>query len=90
MAFIIRIMDADTHDELVAAWRAINAAPEPARARALAIMQDLSAVDYDRASGDITRALVSRDQVDEVRLARQLADGFRRQYARTEAAAKGR
>ena len=89
LAFVVRIMDADTHDELVAAWRAINAAPEPARSQALAILQDLSAIGYDRAAGEITQALTSRDQVDEVRLARELADGFRRQYARAEAFAKG-
>jgi ABC-type Fe3+ transport system substrate-binding protein len=90
MALIIRVMCQDTHDELTAAWRAAWAAPEPARARALAILQDMSAVGYDRAGGEITRALTSRDPVDEVRMARGLAAGFRRQYARAEAAAQGR
>jgi hypothetical protein len=90
MAFIIRVMCQDTHDELTAAWRAAWAAPEPARARALAILQDMSLVGYDRAGGEITRALTSRDQVDEVRMARELAEAFRRQYARAEAAAQER
>jgi len=89
MAFIVRVMCADTHDELAEAWRAINAAPEPSRSQALAILQDMSAVTYDRAGGDITRALTSRDRVAEVRMARELADGFRHQYARAEAMAKG-
>jgi ABC-type Fe3+ transport system substrate-binding protein len=89
MAFILRIMCQDTHDELVAAWRAALAAPEPARARALAALQDMSAVDYERAGGAITRALESRDQVDEVRLGRDLGETFRRQYARAAALAAG-
>lgn len=89
LAFIVRVMCADTHEELTAAWRAIAAAPEPARSRALGILQDVSAVGYERAGGDIRRALTSRDPVDEVRLARELADRFRRQYARAEAAARG-
>jgi ABC-type Fe3+ transport system substrate-binding protein len=88
MAFIIRVMCEDTHDELVAAWRAALAAPEPGRARALAILQDMTLVDYDRAGGAITRALTSRDQVDEVRLGRELAEAFRGQYARAVAAAQ--
>jgi iron(III) transport system substrate-binding protein len=88
MAFVIRVMCQDTHDELVAAWRTILAAPEPARTRALAILQDMAPVDYDRAGGAITAALTSRDQVDEVRMARELGETFRRQYARAQAAAK--
>jgi ABC-type Fe3+ transport system substrate-binding protein len=89
MAFIMRVMCEDTHDELGSAWRAIAAAPEPARSRALAVLQDMSLVDLDRARGEITRALVSPDPADEVRMASELADGFRRQYARAEAVAKG-
>jgi iron(III) transport system substrate-binding protein len=89
LAFIVRVMCADTHEELASAWRAIASAPEPARARALAILQDMSAVSYEQAGGTILRALTSRDPVDEVRLARELDDGFRRQYVRAEAVATG-
>lgn len=89
MAFIIRIMCQDTHSELREAWRAIIAAPEPAKARALAALQDLGAVDYDRARAEIRRALGSKDKVDEVRMAKTLADRFRQNYARAAAIARG-
>jgi ABC-type Fe3+ transport system substrate-binding protein len=89
LAFIVRVMTEDRHAELVRAWRAILAAPEPARSRALAVLQDMSAVTYDRAGGSIRRALESNDRVDEVRLARDLGEIFRRNYARAEAIARG-
>ncbi len=89
MAFIVRVMCEDTHGELAAAWRAIARAPQPRRQRATAILQDLSAVDYDRTRGVITRALTSPNRVEEVQMARVLADGFRRQYVRAEAVADG-
>ncbi len=89
MALIIRIMCQDTHRELKDAWHAILAAPEPARARALAALQDLSAVDYERATGPIRARLGAKDKVEEVRVAKELADGFRRNYARAEAIARG-
>ena len=89
MAFIIRVMTLDTHQELVRAWRAINAAPEPRKASALARLQDLSAVNYERASQEIKRALASKNKVDEITLARTLGDLFRKQYAEAEAIALG-
>ena len=89
MAFIIRIMCQDTHLELKSAWRAIIAAPEPAKARALAALQDMSAVEYDRVGKDIKARLGSKDKVNEVRLAKELAENFRRNYARAEAIARG-
>ncbi|HXQ81441.1 MAG TPA: ABC transporter substrate-binding protein [Opitutaceae bacterium] len=88
-AFVIRLMTEDTHQELAQAWRAIIAAPEPSRARALAVLQDVSPVDFDQACGPITRALASENQVDEVRFARDLGDTFRRHYARAERIARG-
>jgi ABC-type Fe3+ transport system substrate-binding protein len=89
LAFISRVFSEDTHPELVRAWKAICAAREPARSRALAILQDMSAVSYDRAEGPIRQALESRDQADEVRMARDLAGAFRRQYRLAEAVANG-
>jgi ABC-type Fe3+ transport system substrate-binding protein len=80
MAFIIRVMCQDTHEPLVAAWKAIQAAPEPARSRALDVLQDLSFVSYDRARTDITRSLSSPDKVQEIVLADALARRFRLQY----------
>jgi ABC-type Fe3+ transport system substrate-binding protein len=89
MALIIRVMCQDTHVELKQAWRAILSAPEPQRTRALAAMQDLGLINYDRTIGEIRQRLGSRDKVDEVRLAKELGDAFRRNYARAEAIARG-
>ena len=89
MAFVIRIMVLDTHDELSSAWLAIRHAPEPARTRALAVLQDFAAVTYDRTRTEIKRALTSRNKVDEVVLARELGATFRANYARARAVALG-
>ncbi len=89
MAFVIRVMCQDTHTELKRAWRAILAAPEPRRAEALAVLQDLQAVDYAAIQGEIRRRLGARDKVEEVRLAKELGEIFRRNYARAEAIARG-
>lgn len=89
LAFVIRVMCQDTHRELVSAWRAIQAAPEANKARALAELQDLAFVDYARATDAIKRALTSKDKVDEVRFASELAAQFRARYARAEAIARG-
>ena len=40
----------------------------------------MSAVDYDKASGEIKAALNSPDRVEALRLARRLGDQFRAQY----------
>lgn len=89
MALLVRVMCQDTHVELKAAWRAILAAPEPARNEALAVLQDMSAISYERTTKDIRARLGSRNKVDEVRLAKELAEGFRANYARARAIAEG-
>jgi ABC-type Fe3+ transport system substrate-binding protein len=89
MAFVIRVMCQDTHHELVQAWNAIIAAPEPAKSDALKVLQELSAIDYDRTAKGIRARLNSRDKVDEVRVANELGALFRANYARAEAIAKG-
>ncbi|MBX3735488.1 MAG: ABC transporter substrate-binding protein [Candidatus Didemnitutus sp.] len=83
MAFIVRVMCQDTHEQLRAAWRAINAPDVDAarRGAALAVLQDLSDVSYERALNEIHRALTSKNKVDEVRLASELAAKFRARYA---------
>jgi tryptophan 2,3-dioxygenase len=84
MAFIIRVMCQDTHRELTDAWRAINrpeVAPEN-RAAALAVLQDMAAVSYERTGTDIKRALGSKNKVDEIHLANELASRFRQQYSK--------
>lgn len=89
MALLVRVMCQDTHAELKAAWRAILAAPEPVRAQALAVLQDMSAISYERTTKDIRARLGSRNKVDEVRLAKELAEGFRANYAKARAIAEG-
>ena len=88
MAFIIRVVCLDTHAELKDAWRAINVAPPEARAQALAVLSDLSVVDYDRANNEVKQALGSKNKVDEIKLANQLGAMFRQNYLRAEQIAK--
>ena len=91
MSFVIRIMCIDTHGELSAAWRAINEPKLDAatRDRALAAMTDLSAVDYEQMFSRVKVALTAKNKVEEVRLASELADQFRRQYLRAADIARG-
>jgi hypothetical protein len=78
--FLIRVVCVDTHQEQKRAWRALIDAGFPPEA--LAVFHDLSRVTYDEALSTIGTVLRSKDKVQEVRLARQLADGFRAQYRR--------
>lgn len=89
MAFVIRVMCQDTHPELVSAWRAILAAPEPARTQAMSRLQDLKLIDYDRVGDVVRRAMTSKNKVDEVRLAKELGDALRANYAAAERIARG-
>jgi len=86
MAFAIRLMCLDTHEELVAAWREIIAAGIPPDA--LATLQDMSLLSYERASGEIREALRSKNRADELRLARELGAQLRQQYAQAAALAR--
>ena len=78
MAFIVRVMCLDTHPELVAAWKEIIAAGMPAEA--LAALGDMSVVAYPQLKQRIIPALTSKNKVDEIRLANELAGQFRAQY----------
>jgi hypothetical protein len=80
MSFVIRVMCLDTHPELVAAWREIIHAGLPAEA--IAVLGDMSAVSYAEMNGPIRQALNSKNKVDEVHLANELAGHFREQYRR--------
>ena len=80
MSLVIRIMGFDTHNELVAAWTAINEAGQPPEA--MAVLQDMSAVDYDTAQGLIKEVIGARNKVRELELAKELAGHFRQQYRR--------
>jgi ABC-type Fe3+ transport system substrate-binding protein len=92
MAFVIRVMCLDTQPELKQAWQALIAAGMPAEA--LAVFQELTAVDYAATQGRIRSALRASNKVDELLLAKELAQKFRAQYQRTvelaEAARGGR
>jgi ABC-type Fe3+ transport system substrate-binding protein len=91
MSFVIRVMGIDTHTELAAAWRAINApgvAPK-VREQALSVLTDLSAVSYEQMFARVKPALNSKNKVDEVRMASELGDHFRKQYLRAADIAKG-
>ncbi len=89
LAFAVRVAGLDSHAELAAAWRAIGAAPEPARTRALAKLGQLDAIDYEQVNGPIRQTLNAKNKVDEVRLAAELGEKFRRQYREAEAIARG-
>lgn len=80
MAFVIRVMCLDTHPELVTAWREIIRAGMPAEA--LAVMSDMSPAAYPQLKARIIPALTSKNKVDEIRLANDLAGQFRAQYQR--------
>lgn len=87
LAFAVRVMCLDTHPELVRAWRAIIAAGMPPEA--LSKLRQLDALTYDKVREDIRRALASKDRSEELRLANQLGETFRRNYAEAEAEARG-
>lgn len=86
MAFAVRVMCLDTHPELVAAWKEIIQAGLPADA--LAVMSDMSAVGYPEIKRRIVPALTSKNKVDEIRLASELAGQFRAQYLKAAALAR--
>ncbi len=89
MAFAIRVMCLDSHADLARAWRAIIAAPEADRARALAVLQNVDRLSYEAINGPIKRALGARSKVEEIRLASELGTHFRNQYREAEAIARG-
>lgn len=91
MSFVIRVMGIDTHNELAAAWRAIHA-PEvdgATRKQALDVLTNLAAVSYEQMFSRVKPALNSKNKVDEVRLASELAGHFRQQYQQAERIARG-
>ena len=88
LSFIIRVMCQDDQPELVAAWRAIIAAGKADQA--MAVLQDMSAVDYDKAAGEIKAALGSKNKLEEVALAQRLGKLFREQYRRAAELARAK
>ncbi len=88
LSFIVRVMCIDSHPELTEAWRAITAAGRPADA--LSVLQDLTAVDYAAANGQIHTALNSKNPADALRLTRELGTAFRAQYRRAAELARSK
>lgn len=79
MSFVIRVMGFDAHQELVEAWKVIIDAGQPPEA--MAVLQDMSAVDYDIARGRVKEVIGARNKVRELELAKELGNHFRQQYA---------
>ncbi|MGV3664077.1 MAG: ABC transporter substrate-binding protein [Prosthecobacter sp.] len=78
--FLVRVMCVDSHDELHAAWKDIIAAGMPERA--IAVLEDMTRVKHEAATGTISKILASRDKAQETRLARELGEAFRNQFIR--------
>ena len=78
IAFTVRAMCIDPHEELRGAWRALIAAGFPPEASRM--FYDVSTVNYEAANGRIRDTLRSPQKIDQVRLAKELNDGFRERY----------
>ena len=82
----------DSHAELKAAMRTINElGPQdrPRRDAAMAKLLDVGVVDYEHVNGRIRQTLNARNKVDDVRLATELGELFRRQYREADRIARG-
>ncbi|MFP4351533.1 MAG: ABC transporter substrate-binding protein [Puniceicoccaceae bacterium] len=92
LRFLIRVAFIDPKKELTEAWEAIGAARRrgdtAAADAALAVFSDLKEIDFAAASGPIAEILRSGDKIEEVRLARELADRFRERYETARALAE--
>ena len=86
MAFIIRVVCLDLHQEQSEAWEALVKADFPREAYKK--FTDLTAVDYATSKTTLKEALASKNRLEEVRLAKRLADQFRRQYQEAAKLAK--
>ncbi len=78
--FLIRVMCVDTHQEQKRAWDALRRNGFPPDA--VAVFHNLGGARYDDARNTIIPVLRAKDKVQEVRLARKLADAYRHQYRR--------
>lgn len=78
MAFIIRVICLDLHHEQSEAWQALVKAGFPPEATKK--FTDLAEVDYAASKTTIKEALSSKNRIEEVRLAQNLAEHFRQQY----------
>ncbi len=86
IGFGIRALCIDPQEELHAAWAALIEADFPPEASR--VFSDLSALNYDYVRGEMRDILSSPDKINEVRLAKDLSEHFRRQYRETIRLAK--
>lgn len=86
IAFSIRVMSIDPHDEQVAAWKALIKADFPPEA--METFGNLDALSYRFVVTKLLPALNSSDRLEEVRLARELSRHFREQYRQAEKLAR--
>ena len=86
IAFIVRVMCIDPHEELQDAWAALIANDFPPEA--MRKFQNIEPVNYEAANGGIRKAV--GDKLEEVRVAKLLADHFRAQYREAEALANAK
>lgn len=93
LRFVVRAAFIDPGDELRAAWGAIIQARQEGRTAdadaALAVMTDLSAIDFQQASTTINEAL-GQGSLARLELLNQLSGHFREQYQRTQQIATGK
>jgi ABC-type Fe3+ transport system substrate-binding protein len=85
--FLVRVMCADTHLEQKRAWQALIQHGFPPEA--VDAFHDLDGVGYEDAIERIGPLLKGKDKLEEVRLARELADAFRERYERAYRLAVG-
>ena len=78
IAFLVRVMCIENHEELQSAWKELNQAHFPERATE--IFYDLTRVSYEKSLQDIQPLLKSRDKLAEIRLASRLSSNFRANY----------
>ena len=87
LRFIIKVAFIDVHKELKEAWAALidNNFPD----EAFALFSDLSVIDYEQSRGSIKKAVSSRNQIEEVVMAKKLSNHFRNKYKETVRLAYG-
>ncbi len=85
IAYVVRVMCIDPHDELAEAWQALIRSHFPPRATE--VFSTVDVVSYEEASETIRKTLnpsqpgeIERAKISQVRLAKDLADHFREQY----------
>jgi ABC-type Fe3+ transport system substrate-binding protein len=86
IALVVRAMCVDPDRELAEAYRALEAAGFPPRAKAL--FDDISLVDYDTVNGPLRAALQSADPLDEARWSVRLVEHHRALYRQVAALAR--